>query len=75
MSTEKPANKRFLTIEQVAEELIVGAPQIRALLRTGELKGIQVGGRRLWRIGVDDVDEYVADAYRRTAARIASGEM
>lgn len=36
---------RFLTIEQVAEELNVRASQIRALLKTGELRGIQIGGR------------------------------
>lgn len=36
---------RFLTMEQVAEELNLGVPSIRALLKTGELRGIQVGGR------------------------------
>lgn len=35
---------RFLTIEQVAEELAVGAPTVRQLLRTGELRGMQIGG-------------------------------
>lgn len=75
MSAEKSSSRRFLTVEQVAEELNVGAPQIRSLLRTGELRGFQVGGRKLWRIGVDDVNEYIADAYRRTAVRIAAGEI
>lgn len=75
MPTGKTWDKRYLTIEQVAEELNVGVPQIRSLLRSGELRGFQVGGRKLWRIGVDDVSEYIADAYRRTAARIAAGEI
>lgn len=41
---ELPA-RRFLTIEQVAEELSVGIPQIKALVKSGELRGFQVGGR------------------------------
>jgi excisionase family DNA binding protein len=44
--SEQPVTKRrFLTIEQVAEELNVGLPQVRTLLKTGELRGIQIGGR------------------------------
>jgi len=46
-----------------------------SLLKTGDLKGFEVGGRRLWRIGVVDVDEYIADAGRRTAARVAGGKI
>lgn len=59
-------------MEQVAEQLNVGAPQIRALIRTGELRGFQIGGRGLWRIGKDDVENYIADAYNQTAKRVAS---
>jgi excisionase family DNA binding protein len=43
--TDEPKGRRFLTIEQTAEELNVSDSQIRALLRTGDLRGIQVGGR------------------------------
>ncbi|MGG6382209.1 helix-turn-helix domain-containing protein [Paenarthrobacter sp. NEAU-H11] len=39
-----------MTISQAAEELNVNQNQIRALLSSGELRGIQVGGRGLWRI-------------------------
>ncbi|MET3904817.1 hypothetical protein QF015_002730 [Paenarthrobacter sp. TE4293] len=35
--------RRFLTIEQVAEELATTDVQIRAMLKTGQLKGIQIG--------------------------------
>ncbi|WP_354174544.1 excisionase family DNA-binding protein [Arthrobacter sp. UYEF36] len=66
---------RFLTIEQVAEELNVGLPQIRALLKSGELRGIQVGGKNLWRIGRIDVENYIEAAYEQTARRIATGEV
>lgn len=74
--TEEPAKpRRFLTIAQAAEELNVNQNQIRALLRAGELRGIQVGGRGVWRIGANDIEDYIAEAYRRTAERIAAGEL
>ncbi|MFD5277515.1 helix-turn-helix domain-containing protein [Pseudarthrobacter sp. NPDC058362] len=75
MTEETAKPRRFLTIEQAAEELNVNPNQIRALLRTGELRGIQVGGRGVWRIGLADVEDYIAEAYRRTAERIAAGEL
>ncbi|WP_083435400.1 helix-turn-helix domain-containing protein [Pseudarthrobacter siccitolerans] len=43
--TEEPKKRRFLTTQQVAEELNVSSNQIRALLKTGQLRAIQVGGR------------------------------
>jgi excisionase family DNA binding protein len=42
--SDEPKKHRFLTIEQAAEELSVSPSQIRALLKTGELRAIQVGG-------------------------------
>lgn len=68
-------NRRFLTIEQVAEKLNVGQPLVRALLRGGELRGIQIGGRGLWRVSTTDVEAYISQAYRPTADRVASGDV
>lgn len=68
----KPA-ARFMTIEQVAEELSVGIPQVRALLKSGELRGLQIGARGLWRIGLQDFENYIIEAYRHTAERIEAG--
>jgi excisionase family DNA binding protein len=65
---------RFLTVEQVAEELNVSAVQIRALLKAGDLRGIQIGGRNVWCIAASDVEDYIAEAYRLTAERIAAGD-
>jgi excisionase family DNA binding protein len=72
---ENETARRFLTIEQVAEELAVGDPLVRSLLKTGRLRGIQIGGRGVWRIGAKDLDDYIEDAYRVTAERIAAGEL
>ena len=74
--TETPGSQhRFLTIEQTAEELNVSQTQIRAMLRSGELHGFQVGGRGLWRVGRVDLESYIEAAYEQTAARIAAGEL
>ena len=73
--TDEPKKLRFLTIAQAAEELNVNQNQIRALIRTGELRGIQVGGRGVWRIGASDIEDYITEAYRRTAERLAAGDL
>lgn len=73
--TDEPTKPRFLTIEQAAEELNVKSSLIRGLIKTGELRAIQVGGRGMWRVGRQDVEDYIADAYRHTAERIAAGEL
>lgn len=67
--------RRFLTIEQVAEELNVGLPMVRTLVKTGELRALQVGGRRVWRVGAQDLEDYISQAYVATAERIAAGEI
>lgn len=70
-----PSRPRFLTIEQVADELTVGLPTVRMLLKSGELRGMQIGGRGMWRIATTDLEDYIEQAYRLTAERIAAGEV
>jgi excisionase family DNA binding protein len=60
---------------QVADELNVKQSLVQGLIRTGELRAFQVGGRGLWRIGRQDVEDYIEQVYRRTAERIATGEL
>lgn len=73
--TAEPNQPRFLTMAQVADELNVKQSLVQGLIRTGELPAFQVGGRGLWRIGRQDVEDYIEQAYRRTAERIAAGEL
>ncbi|MET3934926.1 helix-turn-helix domain-containing protein [Arthrobacter sp. OAP107] len=73
--TDQPNQPRFLTLAQVAEELNVKQSLVQGLIRTGELRAFQVGGRGMWRIGRQDVEDYIDHAYRRTAERIAAGEL
>jgi excisionase family DNA binding protein len=71
----EPNQPRFLTMAQVADELNVKQSLVQGLIRTGELRAFQVGGRGLWRIGRQDVEDYIEQAYRRTAETIAAGEL
>ena len=73
--TDELTKTRFLTMAQVAEELNVKQSLVQGLIRTGELRAFQVGGRGMWRIGRQDVEDYIAEAYRRTAERIAAGDL
>ncbi len=63
---------RFLTLADVADILNISASQTYALVRSGELKGIQIGGRNQWRVERAKLEEYIADAYQRTAANLNS---
>lgn len=56
--------RRFYTIPEVAEAFATSEAQIRALLKSGELEGIQIGGRGQWRIEDVKVDEYIERQYQ-----------
>jgi excisionase family DNA binding protein len=73
--TDEPRPNRCLTPTQAAEELNVKPNQIHAMIKAGELRAIQIGGRGLWRIGRQDLEDYISEAYRRAAERIAAGEL
>lgn len=66
---------RFLTVEQVAGELNVSENQIRAMIHHGDIRGIQIGGRGIWRIGRCDLEDFITGAYARAAERRAAGEL
>ena len=68
MST--PGGPRFLTLPQVSEELNISASQTYALVRSGDLKGIQIGGRNQWRVERVKLEEYIEQAYQRTAQQL-----
>lgn len=62
-------------MKDVQEELQISASQAMALVRSGELRAIQIGGRGQWRIERAMLEEFIAEAYRRAAERAeAPGE-
>ena len=65
------ASPRFLRIADVATELATSESQIYALLRTGELQGIQIGGRKQWRIERAKLEDWIAERYRQTQQQLA----
>ena len=60
-------NRRFLTLADVAEVLNVSASQTYALVRSGELRAIKVGGRGQWRIEQTELDRFITAQYEQTA--------
>lgn len=44
--------------------------QARALVKTGELPAIQVGGRNQWRVERTVLEEYIAQRYRENQERL-----
>ena len=57
---------RFLTLADVAEELQISSSQTYALVRSGELPAIQIGGRGQWRGGQIVLGQYIQDKYAQT---------
>ena len=62
---------RFLTLDDVAEVLNISMSQTYALVRSGSLPAIKVGGRGQWRVETSALEEYIARCYRETAEFIA----
>jgi len=63
MTASDGALGRFLTLADVAEILNVSATQAYALVRSGELPAIKVGGSGHWRIERDKLEDYIAAKY------------
>lgn len=57
---------RFLTLEQVADELNTSEAQIYALVRRGELVAIRLGGRGQWRVERARLEEFINRLYEHT---------
>jgi excisionase family DNA binding protein len=62
---------RFLTLADVAETLNISSAQAYALVRSGDLRAIKVGGRGQWRVETTELEAYIQRAYEQTAALLA----
>ncbi len=63
---------RFLTLADVAEVLNISAAQTYALVRSGDLAAIKVGGRGQWRVEASRLEEYIERMYSQTADFVAN---
>lgn len=62
---------RFLTVTDVAEVLNVSVAQAYALVRSGDLPAVKIGGRGQWRVEQSQLESYIGRLYDETAVFIA----
>jgi excisionase family DNA binding protein len=63
--------RRFLTLADVAEMLNISSSQTYALVRSGELRGIKIGGRGQWRVEEVELERFIAEQYQQTERFVA----
>ena len=64
------AGRRFLTLADVAEILSTSVAQVRALVQSGELRYIQIGGRQQYRIETVELEKYIERMYAESDAKV-----
>lgn len=62
------ASERFLQLADVADLLNISSSQTYALVRSGELPAIKIGGRGQWRVERSQLEDYIQRAYTDTKA-------
>ncbi|NLJ55301.1 MAG: helix-turn-helix domain-containing protein [Intrasporangiaceae bacterium] len=65
--------KRFIPLSEVCEVLDISSAQAYALVRSGELPAIKVGGRGQWRVETTQLEDYIQRMYARTEKLVQSG--
>jgi excisionase family DNA binding protein len=62
---------RFLTLDEVAEELATSRAQVYALIRRGDLIAIKLGVRGQWRVERAKLEDYIERLYAETRQWVA----
>jgi len=57
---------RFLQLSDVADVLNISASQTYALVRSGDLPAIKIGGRGQWRVEATALEDYIQRMYAET---------
>lgn len=66
------ASARFLQLSDVSDMLNISASQTYALVRSGELRAIKVGGRGQWRVERSELEDYIKRMYNQTSEFVKS---
>jgi excisionase family DNA binding protein len=66
---------RFITLEDVADELAITRSQVYAMVRDGELPAIKIGKKGHWRVERARLEEYIAAKYVETAEYVRSNPL
>lgn len=64
---------RFLLLPDVADELNVSFSQVYALVRSGDLPAIKIGGRGQGRVERSQLEAWITRLHEETAEGIARG--
>lgn len=59
-------SSRFLSLKDVAAELAVTQAQVYALVRSGDLPAVKIGGRGVWRVERDNLERWITAKYDET---------
>jgi excisionase family DNA binding protein len=59
-------DERFLQLSDVAEILNISSSQTYALVRSGDLPAIKIGGRGQWRVERAELERYIERMYKET---------
>jgi excisionase family DNA binding protein len=65
--SQRKIEPRLLTLEEVATYLSVSSSQAYALVRSGELPAVKLGGRGVWRVDRKQLDAYIDRLHDQTA--------
>ncbi|MGH8968644.1 MAG: helix-turn-helix domain-containing protein [Actinomycetes bacterium] len=66
MPAPSPSSPRFLQLADVAEVLNTSIAQVKALVRSGDLPAIKIGGRGQWRVEANELEGYIGRMYEQT---------
>ena len=64
--------QRFIQLSDVSEILDISAAQAYALVRSGELPAIKIGGRGQWRVEATELENYIQRMYSETRTFVAA---
>ncbi|WP_076258302.1 helix-turn-helix domain-containing protein [Intrasporangium flavum] len=64
--------QRFLQLAEVSEILNISSAQAYALVRSGELPAIKIGGRGQWRVEATELEGYIQRMYAETRTFVKS---
>lgn len=67
--------QKLLTLADAAEYLNTSSAQVYALVRSGDLPAMKMGGRGQWRIDPQRLREYIDRAHDETATWVKANPM
>lgn len=67
--------QRFLQLVDVCEVLNISSAQAYALVRSGDLPAIRIGGRGQWRVEATELEAFIQRKYEETRRLVEEGAL